>query len=129
MNPIYLETHFHAADSAHPWPESFAIIIAYATTGESWTAEANQAADLALQQHLLDRGCLPRRVIGYSPQTNHAEPGWTALLSWEEACDLGKQYKQDAIYVVARGLLFVTYCDERRGLVEVGAFGERVTVL
>jgi len=51
---------------------------------------------------------------------DHAEPSWAAELSFEEGCDLGLRFRQDAIYVVADGTLFLSYCDARRGLVPVG---------
>jgi hypothetical protein len=127
MNPIYLETHFHAENEGYEWPASFAIITAYATTGELWTIEANQVADAELQRFLIGKDCLLGRVTGYSPATGHAEPGWAAQLGWEEACDVGRTFKQDAIYVVLQDVLFVTYCDTRRGLVKVARFNERLT--
>jgi hypothetical protein len=48
-------------------------------------------------------------------------------MPWEKACDLGVKYKQDAIYVVKNDDLFVTFCDERRTLVPIGRFPERLT--
>ena len=46
----------------------------------------------------------------------------------EEACDLGHQYLQDALYHVRGDQLFVTYCDQKRALVPVGNFRERLHV-
>ena len=77
------------------------------------------------------------RVMGYSPESGHEEPGWAAdlskrdddapgLQSWQDACDLGLKYRQDAIYVVKEDQLFVTFCDTRRQLVPVAAFSDRV---
>lgn len=63
-----------------------------------------------------------RRLTGYSPTTVHAEPGWAVEMPWDEACDLGLRFKQDAIYSVRGDELTVTFCDHRRGLVPVGAF-------
>jgi len=67
-----------------------------------------------------------RRITGYSPATGHAEPGWGIELSLGEACDLRLRYKQDAIYYVIGDQLWVTFCDDRRQLVRVGSFADRL---
>ncbi len=45
----------------------------------------------------------------------------SAEMPWDEACDIGLCFKQDAIYTVNGDALSVTLCDHRRGLVPVGA--------
>lgn len=45
-----------------------------------------------------------------------------ASIGFEDACDLGEKYNQDAFYYVRDGLLYVWLCDERRGKVETGQF-------
>lgn len=127
MTPAYFDTHFLAVEPPTHWPSAFAIITAYATTGETWTSARNEAADRELETLLRERGCMIGRVTGYSPQTHHAEPGWAAALTWQDACDLGQQFRQDAIYWVAGDDLSVTFCDARRALVTVGSFHDRVT--
>ena len=127
MPHFYFETHFRISDFVPEWPESFIIITAYATTGRQWTDAQNASADRQLEHELKSTGLLVARVTGYSPETGHAEPGWAAGISWQEACDLGVKYKQDAIYVVKNDDLYVTFCDERRTLVPIGAFRERLT--
>ena len=37
----------------------------------------------------------------------------------DEACDTGIRYLQDAIFHVRKDLLSATYCDQRRGLVNI----------
>lgn len=127
MHPAYFETCFISRDGLDGWPEQFVIITAYATTDETWTDGQNEAADQALETELRSTGRWMRRVTGYSPSTQHSEPGWAVALGWEEACDLGVKYLQDAIYGVTGDALAVTYCDERRELLAVGSFLERLT--
>lgn len=127
MNTTYSSTHFRS--DLTDWPASFAIITGYATTGESWPQQENDAADRSLQELLMAEDLLCGRVTGYSPDTGHAEPGWAAPIGWTEACDLGLQFKQDAIYYVDGDVLSVSYCDDRRKLVEVGPFRERLSRL
>lgn len=42
MPPIYFDTRFKLGMPLAELPDSFAIITAYATTGEVWTAEDNK---------------------------------------------------------------------------------------
>ena len=127
MNPIYLNTHFSTEEEINDWPNEFAIITAYATTGEDWPAQQNNSADAALEQKLKDNFGWVKRVTGYSPQSGHSEPGWAVNSGWSQACTLGVQFKQDAIYSVSNNVLSVSYCDDRRKEVYVGTFLDRVT--
>ncbi|HLF97008.1 MAG TPA: DUF3293 domain-containing protein [Methylococcaceae bacterium] len=108
------------------WPAEFAIVTAYATTGESWPEAENRAADRRLEAELRRQRLWMRRLTGYSPATGHGEPGWAVDLGFQSACDIGRRYRQDAIYYVIGDTLFVSFCDERRALVEVGGFRPRV---
>jgi hypothetical protein len=44
-NAAYAETHFCTPICVAEWPESFAIISAYATTGASWIEVQTRQAD------------------------------------------------------------------------------------
>jgi len=127
MHPAYPKTRFISPDGMEGWPAQFVIITAYATTGETWTDEENEAADKALEAELRTRGSWMRRVTGRSPTTRHREPGWAIAMDWGEACDVGLRFLQDAIFVISGDALAVTHCDERRELLSVGSFLERLT--
>lgn len=125
--PFYKETHFSAPDWQDE-PDEFAIVTAFATTGEQWSDKRNSEADRKLKNTLrVESKWLPR-ITGFSPTSGHREPGWAAAVDFEMACDRGKHFKQDAIYYVKKGKLFVSYCDARRALVPVGKFSERLHV-
>jgi hypothetical protein len=47
---------------------------------------------------------------------------------FNEACDLGARFKQDAIFFVDNGVLYVSHCDDRRRLDKVASFDERLHV-
>ena len=126
MHAAYFETRFKTAELVDTWPGSFAIITAHATTGEHWSPAENADADAQLEQALRLRNVRCFRLTGYSPTTGHEEPGWACELSFDDACDLGALFRQDAIYLVTSGALSVTYCDERRCCVPVGIFLERL---
>ena len=125
MTPAYFDTRFKLGLPLSELPESFAIITAHATTGEVWTAEDNHAANEALRAELERKGKLLGTITGYSPITQHAEPGYAAALEFEEACNIGVWFKQDAIYYVSSSTLFVSYCDHRRSLKPITQFSKR----
>ena len=114
INPLYLSTFLDLGTDWSEQPEEFAIISGYATTGEKWSEERNRQADDRLLQRLVEMGNWLRRVTGYAPDTDHNEPCWAVAVSFDEACDIGKEFLQDAIYYVERNNLFVSYCDSRR---------------
>jgi hypothetical protein len=128
VNKAYFETRFRGTDTNLAWPREFVIISAYATTGEAWSPEQNEAADKALAAVVRERGVWLARIEGYSPSTGHAEPSWAAELPFEEACDLGRRFLQDAIFHVADNQLSVSRCNQVRELVRIGPFQERVDV-
>ena len=101
MCPAYFVTEFDVRESAADWPREFVIISAFATTGETWTDEQNQACDKELEKALQERHVWMRRVTGRSPSGDYAEPSWAAELPFAEACDLGSKFKQTAIYTSA----------------------------
>ena len=128
LHPAYFETRFRQHFSETEWPPEFAIITAYATTGESWTDERNAVADRSLESELQNAGRWFKRLTGHSPTTGHAEPGWAVELSLDAACEIGCRFKQDAIYFVKGDSLFVSLCEHaRRRLVSVGAFRVRLS--
>jgi hypothetical protein len=126
MTPIYFDTRFKLGLPLAELPDSFAIITAHATTGEVWTPEDNNAANETLRAELEIGGRLLGTITGYSPLTQHAESGYAAALEFEEACKIGARFKQDAIYFVSSGTLFVSHCDHRRNLKPITQFSVRV---
>ena len=126
MTPIYFDTRFKLGLPLAELPDSFAIITAHATTGALWTPEDNNAANETLRAELEIGGRLLGTITGYSPVTQHAESGYAAALEFEEDCKIGARFKQDAIYFVSGGTLFVSHCDHRRNLQPITQFSKRV---
>src|SRR2546426_710763 len=91
LHPAYFETHFRRSESWTDWPDEFAIITAFATTGAKWTPSQNEAADKMLESELRATGKWLQRLTGFSPTTGHAEPGWAVQLAWGLACDIGRR--------------------------------------
>ena len=122
MYPAYFETLFDAHGFFGEWPAQFAIVTAWATTGTSLSEAANDEADRELELELQRRGSWRQRMTGYSPTTGHAEPGWAVELPFDDACELGQLFLQDAIYFVDADHLYVSHCDERRRRIHIGEF-------
>ena len=126
MHPAYFETMFFPELPVCDWKKEFAILTAYATTGEKWSAERNQRADEQLKHDLQQMNVRFTRLTGFSPNSGHAEPGWAIRMEFEPACDLGMKYLQDALYYVRGQSLYVSFCDERRQLKYVSDFPSRL---
>ncbi|MFM8780825.1 MAG: DUF3293 domain-containing protein [Gemmatimonadota bacterium] len=106
----------------------FAIISAYATTGERWNPAREEAADAQLLAAICAYGVWHTRVTGYSPTTGHTEPGWAVELPFETACLLGKTFAQDAIYWVDEDTLSVSSCVGNLASALAGGFRARIDV-
>lgn len=125
FHPAYSNVHFRGPWPDRSHPDEFAIITAYATTGETWSGERNWAADLKLENELRETGSWMRRITGYDPDTGHAEPGWAIEMGFEAACDLGWRFKQDAIFWVSGNRVRVAKCGPDRQRAEIGTFSDR----
>ena len=98
MKSAYFDTLFESARV--PAPSAFAILTAHNPNGEPSDRASNEAADRRLAALLREQGMEPWRVVGYAPDRSHAETGWGAEISLEDACRLGREFEQDAIYWV-----------------------------
>ena len=126
MHPAYFGVRFRLDETPSNWPQAFAILTAYQTTGQTWPERRNHAADHALLVQLREIDDNVFRLTGYSPETGHAEPGWAAAVGFALACDMGREYRQDAIFYVEHGELFVSLCDARRNKIFVATFASRL---
>jgi hypothetical protein len=127
MHAAYAEVRFDIPRRPARWPQCFATITGFATTGKIWSDAKNKKADVKLKAFLKKLGVKAFRVTGYSVKDpKHAEDGWGVALSFDDACDIGLLFKQDAIYYIINNTLFVSYCDQRRELIKVGAFTPRI---
>jgi len=125
VNAAYFEIRFRGVEPTLLWPDSFIIVSAYATTGEEWSPERNQAADETLARELVERGVWMARVIGYAPSTGHSEASWAAELSIQEGQRLAQLFLQDAIFFVAGDELVVSSCRDDQS-VNLGSFRARL---
>lgn len=127
FHPAYSQTRFSVQTQLTEWPDQFAIITAWATTGQVWTADRNQEADERLRQTILTSGEWHHRIVGSAPDGQHSEPGWAVATSRSEAKQLGVVFSQDAVYYVSGGDLSVLGCNDDR-CAPLGSFIDRLTL-
>jgi hypothetical protein len=114
----YKSTVFEYQDFPADWPKSFAILTAYATTGETWTPEQNIEADRQLEAELRKGGHRIHRISGYSKDLKTHEEGWAVVMDLKKAWDLAVKYKQVALFYYVNDELLLVYalgysrCDE-----------------
>ncbi len=107
---LFAETVFEHEPLPRDWPTTYWVITAWATTGESWSAERNRAADKALENVLRAASHRLLRMTGGSPDGRHREPGWAVALEHDTALRLGREFGQVALFLVRRGRLIVVTC-------------------
>lgn len=125
LRPEYADIRF-LLEAGTKLPDAFAIISAYATTGETWSDERNRLADEALARHLDQVATWRVRMTGYSPSSGHAEPSWAVAIDMESARVIGQRFLQEAIWYVRHDVLLLVPCDIARRQLEIGAFLERL---
>lgn len=121
----YLDTVFRAELPANGLPDTFAIVTACDPMGEVTDELRNRDADEALRHELVLRDIAHFRVTGGSSDFQHQEPGWAAVMSFQEALDLGRRWRQLGIWWVAGGALHLIDCDDG-SMVAAGAFADRL---
>lgn len=109
--PEYLDTLFLVPEPpAKGWPADFAIITA-ANAFSAGSRKGDAQADISLRKDLSRLKATRIRVTGMSPNWKHREHGWAAWpLSFPQALELSKKYRQNAFFVVEQDTLFVVSC-------------------
>lgn len=110
FHPAYFATRFRVSAPVPEWPYAFVIVTAFATTGEQWTDSQNARANALLLERIESLGVWSYPVTGFDPGTGHAEPGWAVEVPRSLGMELGREFRQDAIFVVENGMLSVHRC-------------------
>ncbi len=130
----YRTTVFVIGEGSIDWTKDFAIVTAFNPEGDEPgrdaedSARLNQAAHLQLKRDLRllakpwwlptfllstfnfllrDRTCA---ITGCSPDFVHRETGWAANITLDEALHLGRIYRQEAIFWISAGQLYLVSC-------------------
>jgi hypothetical protein len=126
MPEFYFRIRFRIESAVASWPREFAIITAWATTGQSWSLQRNVSADEVLRIELVRSAFWHHRITGYGPDTGHSEPGWAVETDFITACAIGRRFLQHAIYFVSNDTLSVAPCDPSAMPTTIGSFRDRL---
>jgi hypothetical protein len=96
MNPAYHKPVFEYIPAGKP--TDFWVITAYNPDGKNTDPGTNAAADARLHADITVLGIRPFRIIGMSPDATHAEPGWGVPCDETTAIEIGRRYRQEAVY-------------------------------
>jgi hypothetical protein len=109
MNPAYHETVFEFIPNGKT--PDFWVITAYNPDGKPNDAGDNIYADSNLREEIVSLGLVPFRVIGRSPDSSHAEPGWGFPCDEATALEIGRRYRQEAVFHFTAGRIDLVDCE------------------
>ncbi|UJF21792.1 DUF3293 domain-containing protein [Shewanella sp. OMA3-2] len=125
----YQKTHFLLTQSLSN-DFSFAIITAYNPLGCLLTPSQNRLLDRELQLKILQYQSPYRSLMGIAPDFSHVEKSWAVFIDKNQAVELGREFKQHAIYYVNQGLLSLVACfDQHKDEIQLGAFNQRLCLV
>ncbi len=108
MKPEYCQTIFQTP--CENLPEEFYIITAHNPDGETIDPSGNNQRDQKLSRDLENMGSSKFRITGMSPDRSHSEASWGINCSQDIAINMGRKYRQDAIFRVSGDQLFLIDC-------------------
>ncbi len=108
LNPAFKEAVFEL--SASGMHDDFWVITAYNPDSKDTDVNLNKQADEKLREEITTLGKTPFRVIGRSRDGSHAEPGWGAQFNETTAIELGRQFRQDAVFHFKAGEIWLVDC-------------------
>jgi hypothetical protein len=109
MNPAYHKPVFEYIPTEKP--ADFWVITAYNPDGNTADAGDNISADSDLREEIVSLGLVPFRVIGRSPDSSHAEPGWGIPCDEATALEIGRRYRQEAVFHFTTGRIDLVDCE------------------
>lgn len=104
LKSAYMSTVFEYSGEL---PSDMIIITACNPHGRNAPPSRNAHQNETLRAVLVGRGLTPTPVLGRSPSGDHQEPSWAVQMSEAEALPIARLFKQDAIYSVRAGELWI----------------------
>lgn len=108
MNPAYHDTVFETFPTGDM--SDFWVITAFNPDGKDAATEDNLAADTRLRAEIVEIGITPFRIIGMSRDESHAEPGWGFPCDETAAMEIGRRYRQEAVFHFNVGRIDLVDC-------------------
>jgi hypothetical protein len=116
--PYFLKT-FRSDQTINHWPIHFAIIP---------SASNHQTEQERELQHLRKHYSWVRCLTLHDADAEHGQNCWAVNMGWQQACQTGIEFGQEAVFYVSDNTLSVTFCDERRKPFIVDGFLKRYRV-
>lgn len=108
MKPAYHDTIFEYIPSETI--SDFWVVTAYNPDGKTVESADNIIADKLLMAEITALGLSPFRIIGLSPDEFHAEPGWGLPCDEALALEIGRRYKQEAVFHFTSARIVLVDC-------------------
>lgn len=108
LHPAYREAVFDFDPAGKPG--DFWVITACNPDGRTVDPAENRAADERLRRELAARGFETFRVTGMSADASHAEPGWGIPCDEAKALEIGRHYRQEAVFHFHGGRIDLVDC-------------------
>jgi hypothetical protein len=112
LKPEYLDTFFKGPIPQGGWPDYYAIVTACNPDGQDVDDATNRKATHALEETIDERGVRYGPMTGGSVDGGHQEFGYLVECDLTSALKLGADYKQEAIFWIEDGNLFVVNCPD-----------------
>ena len=109
MNPAYLNAVFEYIPTGKP--DDFWVITAHNPDGENAYPGDNIVSDARLLTDIEALNIAPFRIIGLSPDEKHAEPGWGFPCDEATALEIGRRYRQEAVFHFTVGRIDLVDCE------------------
>lgn len=106
-------------------PAEFFVITAHNPDGQTVDEQTNSEANRKLSRAISDLGFPLVPVTGGSPDFSHVEPGFAVSCSREQALELARRFRQDAVFEIMNGRVHLVSALPNPGPDEdIGAWSE-----
>ncbi|MFK5923388.1 MAG: DUF3293 domain-containing protein [Verrucomicrobiota bacterium] len=116
MKDEYQQVRFHCEQKE--LPAAFFVVTAHNPEGNTVDDIANQMANEQLRAELESLNFKNFHVTGGNSDFSHAEPGYGIVCTREEALRLARKFRQDAIFEVREGKVFLVSAKDPTELIK-----------
>ncbi|MEP2775059.1 MAG: DUF3293 domain-containing protein [Luteolibacter sp.] len=106
----YKKARFRAIEPEGDWPEEFGVVTACNPAGEPISERENAERTRQLEVLLLEAGRVIFPVTGYDPNSPHEEAGFGVVCGKDEILRLGRLWKQEAVFWIVKGKVWLLSC-------------------
>jgi hypothetical protein len=123
LNPAYSQARFRSDLAPECIAQKFCIVTACFPIDEEVTAAENESFNRALKTELKKADLVHFPVTGYSPNSDHEEPGYGIICDRAMAIKLGQQFRQNTIFSVYGDTVHLINCTPPHQDIPCGKWG------